>query len=103
MKTVKQKIPNETLHIIKEVVVLFCTFVGVVVSGAFIQRSKHIPVTVDNFLLDMPNLIISSIAAFIYYGLVYTDFKFKGKEPPLIKRMASALLAGIASRTLSPF
>lgn len=90
------------LYIFEEVCVLLCTLAGVVVSEALQKRAAGKPVFSGDFLLDLPNFVVSVVVALIYYGTLYSNFKdFSMKRPPLAKRISFALLTGVAWRTLT--
>jgi hypothetical protein len=95
---------KKAAHIAEEMLVLACTLVGIVISQAFGKRKEGLSITFSDFFLDWPNLLVSVAIALIYYGSLYTNFKDVGtKKPPLAKRVSTALLTGVAWRTLTNF
>ena len=89
------------IYYIDEFSVLVATLIAVVFSDAIGKRASGQVAVSGDLLLDWINLIISGILALVTYGTLHTQFVFNDKKkPPYIKRLTTALLQGIAWRSI---
>jgi len=89
------------LYYIDEFSVLLATLVAVIFSDAMAKRASGQLATSGDLLLDWMNLVLSGILALITYGSLHTQFTFNDKKkPPLFKRLSTAVLQGIAWRSI---
>ena len=89
------------LYYLDEISVLIITLLAVIFSDAISKRASGQVATSGDLLLDWVNLVISGILALVTYGTLHTQFVFNDKKkPPYIKRLTTALLQGIAWRSI---
>jgi len=96
-KETKQKI----LYFLDEFVVLVSAIGAIMLSEAVQKRISGERAMVGDVYFDWLNVVISGIIAIIVYSSMYIKWnpEFTDK-PPLIKRMASAILQGIAWQSI---
>lgn len=97
----KQEKKQRVLYYIDELVVLLFSIIGVVCSEVIGKKAKGEIVSSSDIPFDWFNMLISSLIAIIVYSSMNVQFVFNdNKKPPLVKRMANALLQGIAWQTI---
>lgn len=85
------------LYYLDEILVLLSSTVAVIFTDAIQKRAMGKQAGTGDIMLDWVNVIISAIMAIITYGSMYTKFKYNDEsKPPLPKRVANAMLQGIA-------
>ena len=96
----KNRLKN-ILYFIDEFSILLASVVAVISSEVVFKAVKGQKLNSGDIQLNWLNVIISSMIAVITYGSMYTKFKpSDAAKPPYIKRLANALLQGIAWRSL---
>lgn len=89
------------IYYLDEFIVLVFSIIGVVFSEIIGKRASGEIVDISDPSLGWFNILISSLIAIIVYSSMNIQFTFNdNKKPPLIKRIANALLQGIAWRTI---
>ena len=100
-KAEKKKVEKKRRYYIEEFTILLVTLLSVVFSDAIMKRASGELATTNDILFDWVNLIVSGILAVVSYGTMFTQFQYSNKtKPPLIKRIATAIMNGIAWRTI---
>ena len=89
------------IYYIDEFSILLATLIAVIFSDAIAKRASGMAATSGDLMLDWINLVISGILALVTYGTLHTQFVFNDKKkPPYIKRLTTALLQGVAWRSI---
>lgn len=97
----KELSTKKRIYYFEEITILLVTLLSVVFSDAIMKRATGELATTNDILFDWVNLIISGILALVSYGTMFTQFTYTDKtKPPLIKRIATAIMNGIAWRTI---
>jgi hypothetical protein len=93
----KEETKKKIKYFLDEAIVLLFSIGAIMLSEAVKKRMSGEKAVSGDIYYDWLNVIISGIIAIIVYSSMYIKFdtNFKDK-PPLIKRIANAILQGIA-------
>ncbi len=98
---IKKKILFSKIRYYSDELIIFILLVAsIMLADAIDMRVRGKQAVSGVIYFDWLNILISGILAIAFYGSMYTKWKYNDlKKPPLIKRISSAILQGIAWRT----
>ena len=92
---------QRVIYYIDEFIVLLFSIIGVIFSEVVNKKAKGLVIDTGDIALDWLNVLISSLLAIIVYSTMNIQFVYNDRaKPPLIKRVANALLQGIAWQSI---
>jgi hypothetical protein len=92
---------KKIMYYVDELSVFIICIIGVALSDTIQKISDGHLATANDIFLTWPQFLVSSLIAIMVYGGMYTKWKYNDENKPAwIKRASSALLQGVAWRTM---
>ena len=89
------------MYYIDEMSILLISLLAVIFADSFTKLTMGKAVSWKDFAIGWPRLIVSCFAALAFYGTIHTKWRYNDKaKPEWCKRAATAILQGVAWRTL---
>jgi hypothetical protein len=95
-----ETLKDKVIYWVDELSIFLVVIMAVIFADALVKRSQGHPAALADVFIDPLNLILSAVIGTIVYGSMVQSWKVRADKPPWPKRAASAILQGIAWRTL---